>query len=77
MPFNELLLSVGDFRIDGSEMVSIAGIENATPGQNLGLRIARADGTASTYPLMLRLDTPSEIEYAKRGGILSYVLEIL
>ena len=46
-------------------------------GQVLQLRIVRRDGAEVVHPLTLRLDTPSEIAYAQRGGILPYVLDTL
>ena len=41
------------------------------------LRIERADGSIAEATLMLRIDTPIEIEYYKNGGILPYVLRQL
>jgi aconitate hydratase len=42
------------------------------------LEIKRKDGTIEKVPLILRIDTPIEIDYYRHGGILPFVLrEIL
>ncbi|HSQ03812.1 MAG TPA: hypothetical protein VLN59_07245 [Burkholderiales bacterium] len=63
-------------RLDGTEQFDLVGLdENARPRQAVTLVIHRANGVVENVPLMLRLDTPAEIEYVKRGGIMPYVLE--
>src|SRR5512135_2696009 len=57
-------------KLDGSE----AGI---TPQQDVTLVIHRADGSTERVVLKLRIDTPIEIEYYNKGGILPFVLEQL
>ena len=69
--------SVDDLRLDGTEVVDIVGMPDASPRQPLELWITRSDGLRDNYPLTLRLDTMSEIEYARHGGILPYVLATL
>jgi aconitate hydratase len=39
--------------------------------------VTRADGTRTEVPLVLRIDTPIEIDYYKHGGILPFVLRQL
>jgi aconitate hydratase len=34
----------------------------------------RADGTATVFDVVARVDTPIEVEYLRNGGILHYVL---
>ena len=52
--------------------------DQVTPGQDIDLIIARADGTTETVSVTVRIDTPIEVEYYRHGGILPYVLrEIL
>ncbi|GAA4322738.1 aconitate hydratase AcnA [Pigmentiphaga soli] len=64
--------------LDGSERFSIVGLEGEVkPRQPLELRIERDGADTRRIPLTLRLDTPIEVEYAKRGGILPYTLENL
>ena len=38
------------------------------------LRVHKADGTTFDLPLVVRIDTPVEIDYYRAGGILPYVL---
>ena len=41
------------------------------------LTIHRADGSEEQVPVILRIDTPIEIDYYLHGGILPYVLRQL
>jgi aconitate hydratase len=41
------------------------------------LVVHRANGEVVEVPLTLRLDTPMEVEYARHGSIMSYVLSEL
>jgi aconitate hydratase len=43
----------------------------------VSLKITKMDGTTAEVPIILRIDTPIEIEYYKAGGILPYVLQQL
>ena len=47
------------------------------PQQNVSLRIFRADGSVDEVSVLLRIDTPIEVEYFRHGGILPYVLREL
>ena len=63
--------------LKGDETVDIAlpeGSHDATPRQELVLRINRTDGTITETTLRSRLDTETEIDYFRCGGILQYVL---
>ena len=61
--------------IDGSETFDILGLTgDITPGMELTCRIHRNDGSTETIPLLCRLDTPSEVDYYRHGGILDRVL---
>ncbi len=64
-------------KLDGSELLSIRGLEGMKPSQSLDLEIKRADGTATIVPLRSRIDTAVELEYYKNDGILHYVLRKL
>ena len=45
-----------------------------TPGQRLTVR-ARGDGGAEReFPVIVRIDSPMEVEYYRHGGILPMVL---
>jgi aconitate hydratase A / 2-methylisocitrate dehydratase len=66
-------------RLDGSETFSIVGLNNdLKPCQEVTLKIKRQNGEETGTPLILRIDTPIEVDYYRHGGILPYVLrEIL
>jgi aconitate hydratase len=47
------------------------------PGKQVVLEINRTNGTKDTVVLTLRIDTPIEVSYYEKGGILKYVLNDL
>jgi aconitate hydratase len=62
----------------GDETFDISGIdENLKPQQNVTLTIHRADSSSQQVDLLLRIDTPIEVDYYRHGGILPYVLREL
>ncbi len=64
--------------LDGSETFSVLGLsESIQPGQQVTLEITRQDGAARKLPVILRIDTPIEIDYYRHGGILPFVLRQL
>ncbi|MCE2461946.1 MAG: aconitate hydratase AcnA, partial [Pseudomonadales bacterium] len=69
--------SRGSLGLNGDEIVDIAlpeGVHDATPRQELVLRIRRADDTVIETTVRSCLDTETEIDYFRCGGILQYVL---
>jgi aconitate hydratase len=65
-------------RLDGSETFDLEGTESGiTPQQDVTLVIHRGDGSTERVALKLRIDTPIEVEYYNKGGILPFVLEQL
>ncbi|HEX7972014.1 MAG TPA: aconitate hydratase, partial [Thiobacillus sp.] len=65
-------------RLDGSETFDLEGTESGiVPQQDVTLVIRRADGKVERVALKLRIDTPIEVEYYNKGGILPFVLEQL
>ena len=65
-------------KLDGSETFDLEGTESGiTPQQDVTLVIHRADGKVERVALKLRIDTPIEVEYYNKGGILPFVLEQL
>ena len=65
-------------RLSGTETFAVEGLgDDLVPGQNLTVRVTTADGTARTLPVLLRIDTPVEMEYCRNGGILHTVLRQL
>ena len=68
-------VSAGTLKLDGTELFSLLGLNDAIkPRQIVMLQIERANGKAETIPLVLRIDTPIEVDYYQHGGILPYVL---
>ncbi len=67
--------SAATLKLDGTETYSLKGLTDAIkPRQIVNLEIKRADGKVETVPLVLRIDTPIEVDYYQHGGILPYVL---
>jgi aconitate hydratase len=61
--------------LDGSEVYHITALNNQIrPRQKLPLKIERTDGSSETVEVVLRIDTPVEVDYYRHGGILPYVL---
>ena len=64
-------------KLDGSETFDVLVGSDIAPQQDVTLVIRRRDGSAEQVPLLLRIDTPIEVEYYRQGGILPYVLNRL
>jgi len=70
--------SVTSLGITGTETYDIAGLENGIqPQQEVRLIIHRGDGSRQSVPMLLRIDTDTEVNYYTQGGILPYVLREL
>lgn len=64
--------------LDGTEIFDVIGLEDGVkPQQDLKLAIHRASGKTEEVPVVLRIDTPIEIDYYQHGGILPFVLRQL
>jgi aconitate hydratase len=62
-------------QLDGTEVFDVTGLEHGIkPAMEVTLGIRRADGRTDRVPLLVRIDTPIEVEYFQHGGILPYVL---
>ncbi|MBV8215641.1 MAG: aconitate hydratase AcnA [Verrucomicrobia bacterium] len=71
-------VSAQSLNLDGSEIYSVTGLTNQIrPRQKVQLKIERKDGRSETIEVILRIDTPIEVDYYRQGGILSYVLREL
>ncbi len=66
-------------KIDGTETFDLTGLaaDEVKPQQDVTLTIIRESGEKIDVSLILRIDTPIEVEYYKNGGILQYVLRQL
>jgi aconitate hydratase len=64
--------------IKGDEEFDIVGVENGIkPQMDVTLVIRRKDGTRKEVQVLLRIDTPIEVDYYLHGGILPFVLRQL
>jgi aconitate hydratase len=70
--------SVTSLRIDGTEEFDVVGLEaGIRPQMDVTLVIRRKDGSPQNVPVLLRIDTPIEVDYYLHGGILPFVLREL
>jgi aconitate hydratase len=70
--------SVETLGITGKETYDLKGLDGEIKPQQLAtLVIHRADGTSQDVKVLLRIDTPIEVDYYKHGGILPFVLRQL
>jgi aconitate hydratase len=64
--------------LDGTETFDVTGIAGGLrPRQKAMLVIHRANGTTENVPVIVRIDTPIEVDYYESGGILPFVLRQL
>jgi aconitate hydratase len=69
---------VTTLNITGSETFDVLGVEKGIkPQMDVTLVIHRADGKSVKVPVLLRIDTPIEVDYYLNGGILPFVLREL
>jgi aconitate hydratase len=67
--------SVASLKLTGEETFDLTGIDGVIkPQQEVPLIIKRTDGSVQRVLLLLRIDTPIEVDYYRHGGILPYVL---
>jgi len=69
--------SAASLGIKGDETISISGLDDIRPQQELTLSIAFPDGSKKEIKVKSRIDTAIEVDYYKHGGILPYVLREL
>jgi aconitate hydratase len=70
--------SVDTLGITGNETFDLKGLEGEIrPQMQATLVIHRADGSTKETSVLLRIDTPIEVDYYKHGGILPFVLRQL
>ncbi len=61
--------------LDGTEVFDLSGIaQGLAPRADVKCRIRRAGGSIDELLLRCRIDTPTELDYYRHGGILQYVL---
>ncbi|PCE23594.1 aconitate hydratase 1 [Paraburkholderia acidicola] len=70
--------SVQSLGITGEETYDVEGLgDDFKPQQEVTLVIHSKDGSTKRVPVLLRIDTPIEVDYYKHGGILPFVLRSL
>jgi aconitate hydratase len=69
--------TVASLGIIGDEEFDVVGLDNLRPQQDVTLVIRSKDGSTKNVAVLLRIDTPIEIDYYKHGGIMPYVLREL
>jgi aconitate hydratase len=70
--------SVSSLGITGNESFDLLGLENdIKPQQEVTLVIRRTNGQSAQVKVLLRIDTPIEVDYYRHGGILPFVLRQL
>jgi aconitate hydratase len=63
------------FGLNGKERYSILGLKDEiNPGSEITVQVIREDGSKFLFNVIVRLDTVTEIEYYRNGGILHKVL---
>jgi aconitate hydratase len=66
--------------LTGTEVFSITGLEPLNHGETVNtvrVDVTRDDGTTFAFNARLRIDTPTEAEYYRHGGVLNFVLRQL
>jgi aconitate hydratase len=70
--------SIQSLGITGEETYDVEGLgDDFKPQQEVTLVIRGKDGKEKRVPVLLRIDTPIEVDYYKHGGILPFVLRSL
>ncbi|KAF0202700.1 MAG: aconitate hydratase [Gallionellaceae bacterium] len=70
--------TLATLNLTGDETFDLLGINDSLkPQQDVTLTITRKDGSKQNVALLLRIDTPIEVDYYKNGGILPFVLREL
>jgi aconitate hydratase len=64
-------------RLTGNEVIDVLPDPDLKPQSEATLTVTRADGTQQKLQLILRIDTPIEVDYYRHGGILPFVLRQL
>jgi aconitate hydratase len=66
-------------KLTGRETYNVEGIGASLNGggRKATVRAVSDDGKETTFTVLVRVDTPQEVEYYRNGGILPYVLRQL
>ncbi|WP_275075808.1 aconitate hydratase AcnA [Providencia rettgeri] len=60
--------------LKGDERIDVVDLQSLTPGQDLKVKITSGNGEVKEITTRCRIDTGTEMEYYRHGGILHYVI---
>lgn len=60
--------------LKGDERIDIEHLQSIEPGQHIIVKITYGDGQVKEIATRCRIDTSTEMEYYRHGGILHYVI---
>ncbi len=72
--------SAATYSLEGTEVFCIGGLDPINRGETVHqvpLKVTRANGEVVEFNVRLRIDTPTEAEYFRHGGVLNFVLRQL
>ncbi len=72
--------SAETYHLDGTELFDVGGLEPLNRGETVALvpvRATRSYGEQVDFEVRLRIDTPTEADYYRHGGVLNFVLRQL
>jgi aconitate hydratase len=61
-------------QITGKEEFTIAHLDQLKPSEKIEIQFFYEKETIKVFTVLVRIDTPNELEYFRHGGILPYVL---
>jgi len=62
------------FELTGKEEFSIINLKELRPSKKIEIQVFYEKETIKLFTVLVRIDTPNELEYFRHGGILPYVL---
>jgi len=72
--------SAATHELDGTEIFTITGLDALNRGETVpqvNVHVVRENGDESDFVVRLRIDTPTEADYYRHGGVLNFVLRQL
>jgi aconitate hydratase len=72
--------SAATYGLDGTEVYAVHGLEPLNRGETVPIVtvvVTRANAEQSDIAVRLRIDTPTEAEYYRHGGVLNFMLRQL
>lgn len=60
--------------LKGDERIDVNGLQSLVPGQDIVVKITYGNGEVKDVTMRCRIDTSTEMDYYRHGGILHYVI---